>query len=347
MGQAKQLFISHANKDKEVVEAFADFIRLGTNLSGNEIFCSSLEGMGIPPSKDFVNWIKNQIQNTKLAIFMISPSFLSSRFCLCELGATWALMNDHIPLLIPPATYSDLDGVLTGMHVGNISEENTLQQLGQIIYQKLELEINLPLWGNNVNKFMKKIPDLLKNVTQPEIISLKEHETLREQYNQMVQENSNYENEIKALEQKLKEMAAAKSKEEVDKILMPNDEIQSFEHLINQYKEEIKKLSRSTKWAFFEYPKDYFPGMGYAKDNAVEAAKFKELIHHTDIGDFFSLNEDHPPVKRAITKHRELSSFLEYHNRPDSNFDIYFTKKHDYHPEMDNINLWHDYNLLP
>lgn len=45
---AKRIFISHSSKDKDVMEKFTDFIlQLSIGLSHEDIFCTSIEEMGI------------------------------------------------------------------------------------------------------------------------------------------------------------------------------------------------------------------------------------------------------------------------------------------------------------
>ena len=48
---AKTIFISHSSKDKKLVDVFVDTIlRLGIGFKDNDIFCTSIEGLGMPKS---------------------------------------------------------------------------------------------------------------------------------------------------------------------------------------------------------------------------------------------------------------------------------------------------------
>ncbi len=42
------LFISHAEVDKPLVDPFVDLLQTGIDVPRTSIFCTSLEGMGIP-----------------------------------------------------------------------------------------------------------------------------------------------------------------------------------------------------------------------------------------------------------------------------------------------------------
>ena len=55
--------------------------------------------MGIPGGTNFVDHIKSQIQKPDLILLMLSPNYMESMFCLCELGAGWAMSHDMIPII--------------------------------------------------------------------------------------------------------------------------------------------------------------------------------------------------------------------------------------------------------
>src|SRR5262245_59010999 len=46
---------------------------------------------------------------------VITPAYYESAFCLCELGATWIMGSEAMPLLVPPLDYDDLKAVLIGV----------------------------------------------------------------------------------------------------------------------------------------------------------------------------------------------------------------------------------------
>lgn len=48
---SKEIFISHAVKDKDLADAFVDLMVMAMGISADDIFCSSLEGTRSPPSK--------------------------------------------------------------------------------------------------------------------------------------------------------------------------------------------------------------------------------------------------------------------------------------------------------
>jgi len=108
----KKIFISHAVKDKKLADSLVDLFQTGMDIKSRDIFCSSLEGLGIPSGSNFIEHIKSQLQSPEVVVALLSPNYFESQFCICELGATWAMSHELIPILVPPASYKDLKGVL-------------------------------------------------------------------------------------------------------------------------------------------------------------------------------------------------------------------------------------------
>ena len=107
----KKIFISHATKDKEIVEELIDLLET-IGISSTQIFCSSFEGYGIPLGGNFLDTIKEELSAEVLVLFVITNNFYDSKVCLCEMGAAWALSKEHIPIVVPPLSYSDIQAVI-------------------------------------------------------------------------------------------------------------------------------------------------------------------------------------------------------------------------------------------
>ena len=134
-----RVFISHAVKDKELVDAFFDLLQTGVGLSPHDSFCSSLEGMGIPAGKNFVDYIREKVQNPELVLLILSPNYLESLFCQCELGTGWALSHNMVPIVAPPTNFSGLKAVLTGTHAYRIDSDTDLSELRDQIVAFIKL----------------------------------------------------------------------------------------------------------------------------------------------------------------------------------------------------------------
>ena len=107
-----RVFISHASADLPVVEELVELLEL-IGLTHDQIFCTSFADYGIDPGQDFLSAIKSQLLNANaLVLFVLTRRFYSSPMCLCEMGATWVLAKEHIPILVPPFEFTDVQGVI-------------------------------------------------------------------------------------------------------------------------------------------------------------------------------------------------------------------------------------------
>lgn len=101
--EAKQIFISHSSRDKELIEAFIEkILRLGIGIPADNIFCTSIETMGIKNGEDMRNHIRQNILGCDLALLMISCSYVGSSICLNEMGAVWSLPVPNVNVFVCP-----------------------------------------------------------------------------------------------------------------------------------------------------------------------------------------------------------------------------------------------------
>lgn len=159
----KKLFISHAAKDKALVDALFHLIENGTTLQPSEIISLSLEAQVIPAGKDFITYVESQIQSPDLVIALLTPNYFSSRFCLCELGACWAIARNVIPLLVPPLTPQHVKEIIPAAKIRKIDSTDDLNLVATQLQQDLELgNLNLPRWAVEKKKFLALLPALIK-----------------------------------------------------------------------------------------------------------------------------------------------------------------------------------------
>jgi hypothetical protein len=125
-----KIFISHSSKDKNVVEELIDLLE-SMGVKPSQIFCSSFEGYGIPLGSDFLETIREEISKNVLVLFVLSENFYSSPVCLCEMGATWVLSRENIPIIVPPFTFDEIKGVIPliqGLEINDSLKLNLLRE---------------------------------------------------------------------------------------------------------------------------------------------------------------------------------------------------------------------------
>lgn len=154
----KKIFISHATADKEIVESFIDLLE-DIGLKSNQIFCSSFEGYGIPLGEDFLDRIKQELASDVLVLFIITNNFYDSKVCLCEMGAAWALSKGHIPIVVPPLSYSDIKGVIPltqGLLINDVPKLNSLKEKLELDFE-IQEKISANIWERKRKKFVESL----------------------------------------------------------------------------------------------------------------------------------------------------------------------------------------------
>ena len=140
-----KVFISHSSKDKDYVEEVIDL--MGTiGLCNDQIFCSSFDGYGIELGENFLERIKSELDEEVLVLFILSKNFYESPVCLCEMGATWMKTSEHIPILIPPFDFKDVQGVFPLTQGFKITDSHKMN----LLKQKIERLFNLKQVDNSV-----------------------------------------------------------------------------------------------------------------------------------------------------------------------------------------------------
>lgn len=157
----KKVFISHSSLDIHIVEKVIDILE-AAGVPSSQIFCSSLEGYGIRLGSDFLNVIKEELNDDVMVLFVLSNNFYSSIVSLCEMGATWVKTSEHIPILIPPFDYNDVKGVIPTTQGMKINEKDKLNSLKDFVVDFLGIEIvNTSIWEKKRDKVLQEIKKIL------------------------------------------------------------------------------------------------------------------------------------------------------------------------------------------
>lgn len=159
-----KVFISHASKDKEIVEEIIELLEV-FGLDNNKIFCTSFEGYGIPLGENFLEKIKHELDENVLVVFVLTKNFYNSPVCLCEMGATWMKTSSHIPVLVPPFDYSDIKGVIGSTQGFKLNEPLQLNLFKDQIIEKFGLQlIDNSAWERRRDRVLKRINDNISDL---------------------------------------------------------------------------------------------------------------------------------------------------------------------------------------
>ena len=150
---AKKIFISHSSKDKTIVEAFTNLLRLGANISLDDIFCTSIDDGRIKNGEDIRLHIQNNVNFADFAILLISPNYKQSEICLNEMGAVWAVDKKVRTYVLPGLQESEVGWLIDTKAAEKINDPVALAALYDEFVKFYKLAGNTQLWTAQAAKF--------------------------------------------------------------------------------------------------------------------------------------------------------------------------------------------------
>ena len=159
VNEKNKFFISHSSKDSEIVEPFIDNILcLGLNISRDDIFCSSIDEMGIRSGKNFREIIKDELQNSKAVIQIITKNYKESEVCLNEMGAAWVLNSTVVAFILEPITFNNVGFIHSVNQLLKLNDKNKLLKFIEDYKGELfDTNINMVALNRHIDNFLKSL----------------------------------------------------------------------------------------------------------------------------------------------------------------------------------------------
>ncbi|KQY14411.1 TIR domain-containing protein [Rhizobium sp. Root482] len=169
-----KIFISHAVADKKLATLLVDFLKEAIGVPTDEIFCSSVAENGIPLGENFNDYMKSRIEAPALVILLMTPSYLESKFCLMELGATWSRSLDRLPIVVKPVAFDEVTRTLGLVQAWDISDQNGLVKLrDKIRHSAISLENRSDsTWDHKREAWRRNLPRILRNSPKSRLVSV-------------------------------------------------------------------------------------------------------------------------------------------------------------------------------
>lgn len=250
----KRFFVSHSSLDEKIVSLFVDDILVkGLRINDDEIYCSSMQGLGNLSGDNFIAEIKNALKPAEISFLMISENYKCSEICLNEMGASWLADCHVIPILIEPVSFQSVGPLNIQTHCEKILDDNSIYNIRKTIKEKCTINpTGDGRWKSIVEKYIEaaqkiKInqPDL-KTVTIDKFNSLsKEKEGLQEEINEMVDEIDKKDKYITELESKKDKIDIQKAKKVTgittyQKIL--DEKVKDVKHNLGAFSNLVKRM---------------------------------------------------------------------------------------------------------
>lgn len=312
-----EVFISHAEADKNIAEEFTRLLASGLNITGNSVFCSSLPGRTIPGGFNFVQHIKDSLDSSKVVLLLLTENYFASQFCLAEIGACWVSKENFIPILVPPVGYEKLKATLSITQAWKINDDDDLNSIADDICKPLELEVNHAQWGVEKKAFLKKINPLIKDQNPPDFISPDEYEKCKKQLEYCTVKIEELGGELQKKQVLLEDIKKLKDKSEVNKLEMTHmDELKQFEALCENARNKLDSLPSVVKEAiYYDNKSDTLPMPDHLDKyewDKIRDATNSNMLDVVD-GEPIELNYEHPKVSKAYDMINRLKEFMNEH----------------------------------
>jgi hypothetical protein len=315
--KSKPIFISHAAVDSVIADVVVDILNtaIGINVT-EQVFCTSLEGMKIPPGKDFKEFIREQIQEPKIVVLLVSQNYLASQFCLAELGASWAMSHRIIPFLIPPTSYEDMKAVLVNVNALNIYSSSDWNEALQVFKDELGIDPNVNRWERKRDEQLKRLNPLLKEQPDPPLIPFKKLKIAEERLAGANEEIAELEAEVARkdiLLAKLRKMKPAKEVAAVELESLPAAE--AFKELVHSVSTAFGSLPGIVIDAlYYQQRGEKLPVPKYghfdSDDNFDEIRSAIEDGYLVDTEPGFEIADDSPPIQEALSALHRMESWM-------------------------------------
>jgi polyhydroxyalkanoate synthesis regulator phasin len=180
----RRVFVSHASKDRALAQALTELLRLGADVSADDIRCTSVEGLGI--SVGVRNWnehLRAELEAAALVVPLLTPSYLDSRMCLLELGAVWAQPDLAVfPVVVKPVTYTDVESVFGQVQGGLIDDKRRLSELRDTVADVLSLSVSRTgMWEEQRDRFLAALTTLSQGIEKTSRVPRSEYETVAQE----------------------------------------------------------------------------------------------------------------------------------------------------------------------
>lgn len=244
--EEKIIFISHATKDKEIIDAFVDIILHGAlSVPIDKIFCISTDGTKIKSGSDWRDSINESLMSAKVNFLIISPNYKESEVCLNEMGAAWVTSATVLPLIIDPINYKTVGVIQEPNQIEKLLDEKSLDRIKDVVQEKLEIPsalIKSDRWTAKKKEFILRVKKYIS--TTPFEVPIN-----RDTFNELIKEKADLESTVNnlieekaKLESLISDLKKAKDKTEVAAIIKkknPSTQFQDFEELCSIVKKRL------------------------------------------------------------------------------------------------------------
>lgn len=282
----------------------------GCEVSKSDIFCTTLPGMKIPAgTRDYIEAIRQEAEHPKLFILVISPNYLESKFCLCELGAAWASGLPLFPFVVPPLKKSEVRVTLAVTQSGLIDDSDFLDEFRDRVKEFHATSVTTGAWNAAKKAFLNALPDIIDSLPEPEKVNKSLLDKARQDFVEATEEIARRDTTIEKLTAQIAALEKVKDKAGVAKVRAEHsDDAVELANLIKEAKTALKKLQSATPYVLFCDSKGDPAIFNSSWSPQVDRAVDSNEIRYADPG--FKPNFDKSKVAEASEAVDALRGFI-------------------------------------
>lgn len=155
-----KIFISHSSKDVAYVDALVSLLNdIGIKKSSKHIFCSSLPGYDIPYGETIYDFLKKELNENIMVLFVLSHNYYGSAPSLNEMGAAWITSKQYNTILTPNFDFKKIEGAIDPTKISfHLNDEDGLNKFRDTMIKVFELsEIDYKIWNKDKKAFIEKV----------------------------------------------------------------------------------------------------------------------------------------------------------------------------------------------
>ena len=326
------------------MEPFVQLLESGIGIPPADIFCTSLKGQGIKPGADFVDSIRDSLDDATVVLALISENYYNSPFSMCELGGTWLLVKDFFPVLVPPVRFEDMKAVLSGLQASRIDAPYDLDELRDELTERLNIEpLPTPRWNQKREEFLSSLSSALDKLPLSPTVPRKKLEDALANFQEANALYKEQQEENETLRNRLEKLKATKDAESVADVEMEElDANGQFDQLVAVASKSLEALDPITQEAIYAASRgqDYYPGQQnspYNWDEVESSLQYKEIELNDE--DCIRPNSGHPRVAEAVAALDKLQSWIESESSEEF-YHWYISEYKGFKPDLTDRHFW-------
>lgn len=289
-----------------------DMLQTQFNITRDDFFLTSDEELEV--GGNWIEEIRKGVEEAKIIMPLITPNFLESQFCLCELGAAWVNQKALVPVIIPPLDHHALSNTpyRTWAQAITLNTVKDLSRLAEAMKKKEVGDVNIVRFTSRAESFYNvTLTPFINTMKQREKFSVEAVKELKQELAEYKAAYSETEEELTKAKEEILALRNIKDAEEVKAFDFARlDEWETFMDAVEKTKDELKPLPRYVSSILFHARKHNRYGGFIEEQEDLSSLKILENKGYIKWDDGWVPDYDHQAIFRADKALDNLSKVI-------------------------------------